>query len=523
MNSEPMSQNRLQELLSILKKRQIVKGLTPEKLRLILEDLGPTFVKLGQIMSMRNDILPTAYCKELEKLRADVNPLPLEAILSVVESEYGQPVNEVFASFDELPLGSASIAQVHAATLLDGRRMVVKVQRPYIMEVMAQDFALLRKACRALKLIPVSGTIDFAMVVDELWAVSQEEMDFLVEARHAQEFYALNEEVQYATCPKVEMHLTTSKVMVMEYIDGFSIDNFEKLDEGGYDRTEIGTKLVDHYMKQVLDDGFFHADPHPGNIRIREGQIVWIDMGMMGRLSNRDRALFKTAVKAVIQKDVNELKSIVLQMGVYHTPINQVQLYADIDALLDKYCSMDLGDVDMGKVLEELMSVASNHKISMPKGVSMLARGLLTIEGVVSTISPETNIVDVAAVRMKAQFYEEFDLKKEATNTAQRLYASSSKALDIPGLVSDFLKATIKGQSKLNLELTGSKEPISQVDHMLTKLIACILSSAILLSSSLICTTDMHPQTLGIPTLGFFGYLVAFVLAIWLLISSRKK
>lgn len=517
------SQHRLQEIVGVLKKHNIVKGLTPEKLRLILEDMGPTFVKLGQIMSMRNDILPTEYCKELEKLRADVKPMPLEQVREVIQEEYGRPLEDVFSSFDEHPLGSASIAQVHAATLHDGRRMVVKVQRPHIRETMTRDMSLLRTAVKPLKLTPISWMIDFNMVLDELWSVSQQEMDFLVEARHAEEFYERSRDVAFATCPKIEDTLTTSKVLVMEYIDGFSICDIQKLEENGYDRNEIGRKLTDHYIKQVIDDGFFHADPHPGNIRIRDGQIVWIDMGMMGRLTNRDKQMFKCAIKAVVERDVNELKRIVLQMGVYNTPINQVQLYADIDGLLDKYCSMDMGDVDMGKVLEELMMVASSHKIAMPKGVYMLARGLLTIEGVVATVSPELNIVEVAADHIKAELRQEFDPKKEAAGLARRVYASSNKALDIPGLLSDLLKATVKGQTKLNMEFTGSNEPLSRIDKMVTELIAGILASALLLSSSLICTTDMHPQTLGIPTLGFFGYLLAFGLAMWIILGKRKR
>ena len=449
--------------------------------------------------------------------------MPLEQVREVIQEEYGRPLEDVFSSFDEHPLGSASIAQVHAATLHDGRRMVVKVQRPHIRETMTRDMSLLRTAVKPLKLTPISGMIDFNMVLDELWSVSQQEMDFLVEARHAEEFYERSRDVAFATCPKIEDTLTTSKVLVMEYIDGFSICDIQKLEENGYDRNEIGQKLTDHYIKQVIDDGFFHADPHPGNIRIREGQIVWIDMGMMGRLTNRDKQMFKCAIKAVVERDVNELKRIVLQMGVYNTPINQVQLYADIDGLLDKYCSMDMGDVDMGKVLEELMMVASSHKIAMPKGVSMLARGLLTIEGVVATVSPELNIVEVAADHIKAELRQEFDPKKEAAGLARRVYASSNKALDIPGLLSDLLKATVKGQTKLNMEFTGSNEPLSRIDKMVTELIAGILASALLLSSSLICTTDMHPQTLGIPTLGFFGYLLAFGLAMWIILGKRKR
>ena len=523
MKSASENPNRLQEIYSVLKKREIVKGLTPEKLRLILEDFGPTFVKLGQIMSMRNDILPAKYCHELEKLRADVNPLPAEEIKSVIEEEYGQPVSEVFETFDDKPLGSASIAQVHAAVLKDGRKIVVKVQRPHIRDIMSKDFALLRKASAALRLIPVGETVDFNMVLDELWTVSQQEMDFLAEARHAEEFYELNKDVKFAACPVIESALTTSKVLVMEYIEGLAVDDIKKLEENGYDRNEIGTKLVDNYIKQVIDDGFFHADPHPGNIRIRDGKIVWIDMGMMGRLSHRDKGLIKCAIKAVVQNDVNELKSVVLQMGIYNTEINHIKLYSDIDGFLEKYSSVEMGELNMGSVLEELFSVASSHHISMPKGVSILGRGMLTLEGVVSRLSPDVNIVNIASVRIIDDMKRDFNVKKEVITGAQKMYSSGNKAMDIPALAADLMRSTIKGQTKVNLDLTGSREPLEKIDIMVTKLVVSILAASLLLGSSVICTTDMTPRTFSIPTLGFFGYVVALVLSIWLILTSKRK
>lgn len=515
--------NRLQEIISILRKHEIVKGLTPEKLRLILEDFGPTFVKLGQIMSMRNDILPANYCTELEKLRADVNPLPFEEVLSVIEDEYGQPVYEIFSEIDEQPLGSASIAQVHSAVLLDGRKMVVKVQRPHINEIMSKDFAFLRRASKALKLTSVGEMIDFNMVLDELWTVSQQEMNFLVEARNADEFYEQNKDVRFVSSPMVEEKLTTSKVLVMEYIDGFQIDDEECLKEGGYDKNEIGTKLADNYIKQVIDDGFFHADPHPGNIRIRDGQIIWIDMGMMGKLSHRDQGLIKAGIKAVISSDVNGVKSVILQMGVCTKKINQVQLYADIDAMLEKYRTVELGSLDMGKLLEEVSALALSHHISLPKGVSMLARGLMTIEGVVRRLSPDINIVSIASNHIFSDIKQNLNLKRELINGAKKLTFSGSKAADIPSLAADLLTNTLKGQTKVNLDLTGSDEPLKKIDAMVTKLVVSILAASLLLGSSIVCTTNMSPKTLGIPTLGFFGFLAAVLLSGWLIITSKSK
>jgi ubiquinone biosynthesis protein len=523
MKNSPENPSRLKEIYLVLKHREIVKGLTPEKLRLILEDFGPTFVKLGQILSMRNDILPSEYCTELEKLRADVNQISIEEIRHVIESEYNQTLEDVFDVFYEKPLGSASIAQVHFAKLKDGTEVVVKVQRPHIREVMAKDFSFLRKASKALNLMPVGEMIDFNMVINELWAVSQQELDFLVEARNLEEFYDLNKDVQFVTSPIIETRMTTSKVLVMEYINGFSVNDKDKIKEFGYDVNEIGTKLVDNYMKQIMEDGFFHADPHPGNILIREGKIVWIDMGMMGRISSKDKLFIKNTIKAIVLKDVNEIKNILMQVGVFKGQINQMQLYADIDNLIERYGKIEIGQINMGKTLEELMAIAASHHIAMPKGVSMLGRGMITLEGVISTLCPDINVVTVASNRILKELKDEFNMKNQLKKGVQKLYTSSDKVMDMPALAADLMKNTLRGQTKVNLDLTGSKEPLAILNAMVTKLIVSILAASLLLGSSIVSTTNMSPKTLGIPTLGFVGYVAAMVLSIWLIITSKRK
>ncbi len=383
------TQNRLKEILQVLARHDIVKGMTPEKLRNIVEDLGPTFVKLGQIMSMRQDMLPAAYCRELSKLRTEVSPMPFDEVRQVIEEEYDTRLERVFASFDRQPLGAASIAQAHAAVLRDGSPVVVKVQRQGIRDVMARDIQLLRKAARILKAASSAGNaLDFGVILNEMWAVAQQEMDFLIEARNAGEFYKLNQDVAYVTCPQIHSQVTTSRVLVMEYIEGFDLDRPDILTDNGYDLEEIGLKLADNYVKQIIDDGFFHADPHPGNLRIREGQIVFLDLGMMGRLSQRDKALFRQAVRAIAEHNVNALKDVLLTLGVHNGRINHTRLYGDIEDLLTQYGSMGLADMDLGRMLEEFLGLANSHGISMPEGVTMLTRGMLTIQGVGRAAGP---------------------------------------------------------------------------------------------------------------------------------------
>lgn len=529
-NSRPNKQQsdtrqRFREILSVLSKYEIVKGLTPVKLRLIVEELGPTYVKLGQIMSMRRDMLPVKYCEELAKLRTNVHPMEFEEVRAVIEGEYGTELDKMFTEFNPRALGSASIAQVHAATLRsDGSRVAVKVQRPGIRAMMARDIKLMRKLAKLVKMAGgVTNVLDFNAILDEMWFVSQQEMDFLIEAKQAEEFHERNKEILYTASPAVRQELTTSKVLVMEYIDGTQIDDLHTLRELGYDLREIGMKLADSYVKQVIDDAFFHADPHPGNLRIRDGKIVWIDLGMMGRLTSRDQQLFRDAVQAVVENDVSSLKTILLTMGVHTGKINHAQLYTDIDDMLTKYGSMELSGMDMGVMMEELLSLASKHRITMPKGVTILCRGMMTIEDVVCRLSPDINLVQIMGNHLKGDLFKRLNLEEELKENGRALYHSGKKMLHIPAQMSDLLGMTIKGQTKLNLELIGSEEPLASINKMVNKIIICIITAALLVGSCLICTTDMTPKILGIPALGMLGFFASIVLGGWLMWKILRK
>ena len=511
---------RLREIIAILARNQIHKGISPKKVRAILEDLGPTFVKLGQIMSMRMDTFPPAYCEELTKLRVDVRPMDFSEVKQVIESEYRQSLSSVFDSFEEKPIGSASIAQVHSAVLKNGQRVAVKVQRPGIRETMARDIALLHRVARLFKITKFTHVIDLHMVLDEMWQVAQQEMDFLLEAQNAEEFRENNQGIAFVDSPAIEHQLTTSKILVMEFIEGYSIDDTEGLLEEGYILSEIGTKLADNYVYQIIDSGFFQADPHPGNLRVRDGKIIWIDLGMMGRITPRDKALLREGVGAIVKGDVEEIKTVILTMGVCRKPIDHDQLYIDIDALFRKYGSMDMANINLGKMLEEVMRVAKNHHISMPKGVSMLGRGLLTIEGVLAALSPDINIIQIMSNRMFSEMIHDFNWQKELMSSLRRLYESGRKAIDIPSQLSDLLRLALKGQAKVNVKFLGSEHLASAT---VNKMIKCIFSSALLIGSCLLCTTEMQPKILQIPLLGLMGFSAALVLGIWTLVDIRRN
>lgn len=470
-------------------------------------------------MSMHSDILPKRYCDELMRLRSEVAPMPFEEVTAVLEESYGVSWSEIFKEIQETPLGAASIAQVHRAVLYDGSQVVIKVQRRGIYETMARDIALLKKAVRLLPPVSLKGMVDLDMVLDELWSVTREEMNFLTEAANMEEFRKQNEKIVFVGVPKLYQEYTTAHVLVMEYIDGIEIDNKTSLLEGGYDLNEIGSKLVDNFIKQVIEDGFFHADPHTGNLRVREGKIIWIDMGMMGRLSERDRQQLETAVRGVAAKDIGMIQEAVMALGEFKEQPDPSILYESISAMFAKYGTMDMGQIDVAEVLMDMMDVMKENNIIMPHGLTMLARGLTHMEGILADLSPEINMVEIAAARMKDRIFRTEDWKKTLKGTGKTVYRSLYKSMELPSLLADLMQGHLKGQTKVNLDLHVSDELEKLLRRLIRNIVMGLWVMALLISSSIICTTDMRPKIWGIPALGAFGYLIAFGIVVYVFLK----
>ena len=519
---------RFREIKDVLRKNQITRGVTPEKLRMILEELGPTYIKLGQIMSLHSDFLPKAYCDELLKLNSDVTPMPFDDVEDVINHSYGQDWRELFQFIEEAPLGSASIAQVHRARLKNGEEVIIKVERKGIYDTMARDIGLLH---RLVKLIPPVGDfknlVDLDMVLDELWSVAQEEMDFLKEAANMDEFSRNNASVQYVTTPKLYHEYSTGHVLVMEYIDGYSLDDVESLQNAGYDMDEIGTKFVNNFIKQVMDDGFFHADPHPGNVKIRDGKIVWIDMGMMGRLSEKDRHTMIKGIRGIALHDISMVENSVLEIGEFRGKPDRERLYQDLKKFIADYGTTSMGSLDVAAAIAGLVEIMKQNRISLPHGVSMLCRGLTHIQGVLAVISPDINMMQIAVNRYTEDFLKNINWKSEFQKQARIVYRSVNKGVEIPGLVTDILKEHLEGQSVVNIDLHSSEDLTNVISAAIRNIVVGLCVAALLIASSVICTTDMTPKILGIPALGFAGYAFAMVLSIFLTVrylwSKRKK
>lgn len=516
---------RLWQIARIANQFDVIHGLTPVKMRLMLEALGPTFVKVGQILSMRSEILPEAFCDELAKLRADADPMPYQTVLETLSSEYGRPIGEIFEHIDPTPLGSASLAQVHRATLLTGEDVAVKVQRPGVRETMAQDVSIMRSIARlATRVMPSAQVVDLGGVVEELWDTFESETDFLVEARNLAEFKRFCQPYVYMDCPKPYMDLCTEHVVVMDYVEGISVSHPEQLIAAGYDLKEIGTKLVDNYATQVLDDGFFHADPHPGNIIIAGGQIVLIDLGMTGRLNAKTRSVLKQMIFAVAKQDSPALADGLLRFaGTESDAADYPALLADLDTIVAEYGTVDLKDLDLASFVTALTQLAQRHGIEVPSTVTTVARALVTLEGLLDEFIPDVNMIEIISEHIATSK----PLDRAAADEVKSLGVEAHAALH--GLLGALCETKVaarmltRGQLRVNMELAGAEEPMRMLSEMVNRLTMALIVVGLYVGSSIVYFAGVPPIVFGIPVVGFMGYVVAFVLSVWIVFDIYFK
>ena len=514
--------HRSAEMIAIFARHDFyANGLTPQELRTTLEDLGPTYVKMGQIMSSRVDLLPPVYCKELEKLRENVKPLDPAVAKAVIEQETGKRIDEIYTEFQDEPLGSASIAQVHYGVLKDGTRVVTKVQRPLIADMMRKDFVLLGRLVDLINIVEEDSdeqVIDFKSVIEQLEQVTKAELDFRIEAENTRLFKkeCINDE-ERISCPTVIDDLTTERVFTMTYIDGCSIDDTEKLLAEGCDLSEIGSVIVDSYLHQILDVGTFHGDPHQGNILVSHGKPYWIDFGMIGHITDKDIDLIQTAVKGMLIQDANVLVNAVMGMGAASEKTDRTKLTHDAEGFIEKYMNAkSVSDINMTEVFDEVMSLAAKNHVSMPGRFTMLARSITTMEGVIEQLCPDLNIFNMLYAKMKERRWQNANIKRELYEKGKELFNAGKKTARIPILASEALDAMVKGKTKVGFELTGYEEPLNRISHFLRYTVLTLVASVLFIGSCILCTTSFKPLLPnGVPLLAVAGIIFSIALAIF--------
>ena len=531
-----IQRKRLPQILGVFGKHNFFAGgLTPVELRTTLEDLGPTYVKIGQIMSSREDMLPKAFCDELGKLRQNVKPLDPAVARAVIEQETGKKISEIYKEFRDEPLGSASIGQVHYGVLKDGTRVVTKVQRPLIADMMRKDFAVLKKLADLLKVVSEGeGALDLKSVIVELEAVTEEELDFRVEAANTK-FFKENclDPDGKILCPDIIDELTTERIMTMTYVDGCSIGKKDKVVAQGANPEELGQILVENYMHQILDVGVFHGDPHQGNIMVSGGKPYWIDFGMMGHISEQSINLIQDIVVSMVTNDLDTLTNAVVTLGNAGPETDRGKLSEDLDAFIKGFLAIsNIGDLDMSGLLGDLTDLASRNHMKLPGEYTMLVRGLATIEGVVEELCPEMNLFKYISDKMIERMKKSFELKETLINAGKDAIAAGKKVVQLPMLASEALSHLAKGRMKANVELTGYDDLVDKTQKMFSNgaliLLSCFifLGSSIMMLGACIMSGNSIPASSNlsiVPLIAILGILFSIALAIFTFRRMNKK
>lgn len=517
---------RMRKILKILHRHKFLRGFSPESLREALEEMGPSFVKIGQALSTRSEILPKAYCDELEKLQMEASPMTFEEVRAALEDVYKVPCNEIFDAIDPNPLGSASLAQVHKARLNNGDIVAIKVQRPGVKLTMAQDIDVFRSLARkAKRFLKTNQMLDLEGIVEEFWLTFLEETDFAREAENLEVFAKLNKDVAFIECPKVYPQYSSEYVLVMEYVEGIPIYDTKALREEGYVLEEIGEKILDNYATQILDWGFFHADPHPGNIIIRDGKIVYIDLGIMGRLNASERSGFEKIIHAVGIKDAAALKSALIAFAIEkdNSEIDHTRMLADLDSVLDSYGSIGVSDLDVGAFLNDILMLTRSATVVLPNSVTNVARGIVTLEGTIDEFIPNSNIIQIINAHiMRTRDTKEY-IKSNAQDTLIALRNAAEGLTQSAKYMGETLQMLSRGQIKINMDMQGSDEPIKGVAKIFNRLSMAMIAAGLFVAGSLFTSYELEPQIFEMPLLAFVSFFCAVAISLWIVINIWRQ
>lgn len=563
---------RLRQIVKILNHYHVVKNITQQKdpvaVRKAFEELGPTFIKVGQMMSVRTDIFTLAFTKELRNLQDDVKTDPFESVKTLVEKELELPLTEIFESFEEQPFASASIAQAHHARLKNGQPVVAKVQHPGIAAEIDLDLSLFEKAVPIANWVPESKVIDLKSILKEIRESLQNELDFQKELVLAEEFYRLNNGWKEIRVPKMEDAYSTKKVIIMELMPGTNLKELisapdDTIAQGKTTYKElkktVSELLIEHFMKEVFEDGFFHADPHPGNIllhllaeseqptpqiksREHQGQfgkipykityakaetqrpfrLNFIDFGMMGTLNREMQVKMSNVIIAIYSKDnqriTNAVHAICKQVG----PFDEEKFTDELDDFLNRYLNLPVKEIDLQKVFSQVILICHDNNLQIDDSATMLIKAFGTLEGVIEDLNPDLSLFEVIAPFAQKYFIQQLNLNDTLRETGLD-YLSTLKALPkIPSHALNVLDTFAKGKGKLNLELKNQRNLLERAEAMVNRLVIGLILSALVIGSSILVQTSPKGDTL-ISDLGIFGYSIAALSILFLIIESLYR
>jgi ubiquinone biosynthesis protein len=500
---------------------------TPEKrIRLALTELGPTFIKLGQLMSTRPDMVGAKVSDELKQLQADVPADPPDMVRDTIETELGQPIEELFARFDETPIASASIGQVHAARLLSGSEVVVKVQHVGIEETVREDLDVLMGLALLAERVPELTTYRPTATLAEMGRVLRRELDFGREERNLQQFYARYEADATVRIPRPFTEYCTSRVLTMERIDGIKLKEKERLTAAGLDLEEVARRGARLYLDMIFEHGFYHADPHPGNMVLLSGnRIGLMDFGMVGRIEERLRENIEEMLLAIIGRDVPLLTSLIKRVGDAPPDLDERALAVDVADFLGDYATQSLDNFDLSGALSDMTEIIHRHQVKLPPQAAMLLKTLVTLEGTGKILSPGFSLMELLKPLHRRMLLRRLSPQRQMRKF-MRFYVEAERLAEIlPRRLTEILEQIQAGKFDVHLDHRGLEPSVN-------RLVLGMLTSALFLGSSLLLSREVPPVLFPdnsywgfhrISIVGVIGCVVSFFLGLRLLRAIGKS
>jgi ubiquinone biosynthesis protein len=499
--------------------------LPPERMRLVFEELGPSFIKLGQLLSTRPDVIPRSFADEFSKLQDRVPSFSVEEAREQIRLELGAEVESFYSEFDAVPIAAASIAQVHRARLVSGEEVVAKIRRPGLVNLVETDIdILITLASWAERHVPSIALYDPVAIVREFAHVIRREMDLAREGHTIEKFAANFTDDPTMYFPKVYWNETARGVLTLEYIDGIKVTEIDELERAGLDRYLIARRGADSFLKMVLTHGFFHGDPHPGNVYVLPGNVICLlDYGMVGRLDPRMRDFLTEVLFTVINRDVEELISLLLDAGDIAENLNMRALRRDLGEFIDSYYEIPLRDISVGRLLMEFVELVNRYRIRLEPDLMLLGKALVNIEGMGRQLDPGFDMIRQMRPFVEANVREKAEPGNILRGLRSSLMSYFHLTRSLPRDIKEIINRINRDKFKIDLEHRGLDRYVREIDKSMNRLSSSLVMAALLIGSSIIIHAGRGPFVLGFPLLASIGYAVATFMGVWIVIAILRS
>jgi ubiquinone biosynthesis protein len=505
--------------------RAHLKRSRAERIRLAIEELGPAFIKLGQMLSTRYDLLPQEITDELRKLQDRIPAFPSATARAIVATEFGRPLETLFRDFSDEPVAAASIAQVHRATALDGRRLALKIQRPAIASVIRRDVEILTDLARLIsRTVPESAPMDPVGVVEEFGRWIEGELDFFQEGRNTDRFRLQFAGDRTVRVPVVHWDLSTARVLALEYLDGTPVGDPDAAAKSGADPRRLARAGARVALKAVFEHGFFHGDPHPGNIFVlRGGTLVLLDFGLVGRLDEEHIELLGRMLGGVLNRDTDRILRSLGRLGALRDDGDPAALRADLRDFVDRYAGAPLYQLRIERIIREMLALFSRHRIRLPRDLYLMGKALMEVEGIARRLDPQIDMLSIAEPFIRKTLVRRMGGRRLARDAGGMIEDYRDFMGALPDTLRQILVKLRRGDLGVNLHHQGLSRLIREMDRSSNRLSVSLVTAALLVASSLIISINRGPMLFGLSAFGLVGYVIAGVFGLWLIVAVMRS